>query len=190
MPEKLSLRSGLLADPVVERSHLLDILLLGGILLLRSDVDLLLHAVGCQRALVLEGAAGDVVVIHALRTEADVYTLHVGVGIPLAFEDGLLGDTLLGALDRGPEDTESVDLDGVALCDQLNHTGCHLHEHALDDVATVHTLVLAHVLGQASQGDGLLLDGLGVVLTVAGVVGVDVLTNVNQKLWILYHSLI
>ena len=150
MPEKLSLRSGLLADPVVERSHLLDVLLLRGILLLGSDVDLLLHAVGCQRALVLEGAAGDVVVVHALRTEADVYALHVGVRVPLALEDGLLGDTLLGALNRGPEDSQSVDLDGVALGDELDHARCHLHEDALDDVAAVHALVFAHVLGQTS----------------------------------------
>ena len=54
----------------------------------------------------------------------------------------------------------------------------------------VDALVLAHVLGQTSERDGLLLYCLGIILAVTGVVGVDVLTNVNQKLWILYHSLI
>ena len=55
LPPFLALRSGLLADPVVERSYLLDVLLLGGILLLRSDVDLLLHAISAQRTHILEG---------------------------------------------------------------------------------------------------------------------------------------
>ena len=34
---------------------------------------------------------------------------------PVVERSHLLGDTLLGALDRGPEDAEFVDLDGVAL---------------------------------------------------------------------------
>ena len=42
VPGKLSLGGQLLADPVLERSDLLDVLLLGGILLLRRDIDLLL----------------------------------------------------------------------------------------------------------------------------------------------------
>ena len=55
---------------------------------------------------------------------------------------------------------------GVTLCDELDHAARHLDEHTLDDVARVDALVLAHVL-------------LGVVLAVTGVVGVDVLTNVD-----------
>ena len=55
-PPFLALRSGLLADPVLKRSDLLDVLLLGGILLLRSDVDLLLHAISAQRTHILEGS--------------------------------------------------------------------------------------------------------------------------------------
>ena len=68
---------------------------------------------------------------------------------------------------------------GVTLCDELDHAARHLDEHTLDDVARVDALVLAHVLGQTSERDRLLLDCLGVVLAVTGVVGVDVLTNVD-----------
>ena len=77
--------SGLLSDPVVERSDLLDVHLLGGILLLGSEVYLLLDAVSGEGALVLEGTRGDVVVARTLRTETDVDSLHVGVGVPLTF---------------------------------------------------------------------------------------------------------
>ena len=70
--EGLALRSGLLGDPVIQRSDLLDVDLLGGILLLGSEVYLLLDAVSGEGALVLEGTTGDVVISHALRTETDV----------------------------------------------------------------------------------------------------------------------
>ena len=46
-------------------------------------------------------------------------TLHVGVRVPLAGEQVGLGDTLLDALYGRPEDTQTVDLDGVTLRDQL-----------------------------------------------------------------------
>ena len=61
--EGLTLRGLLLGDPVVKRRHLLDVLLLGGILLLGREVDLLLHAVGGEGALVLEGYRGDLVLL-------------------------------------------------------------------------------------------------------------------------------
>ena len=188
LPPFLALRSGLLADPVVERSHLLDVLLLGGILLLGSDVNLLLDAISAQRTHILEGSRSDVIIADALRTEADVHALHVGIRVPLTLQQSRPRDTLLGALYRRPEDTQTVDLDGVALCDELDHAARHLDEHTLDDVSTIHALVLAHVLGQTSERDGILLYCLGIILAVTGVVGVDVLTNVNQKLWILYHN--
>ena len=177
-PFRLTLRQ-LLRDPVIQRRNLLDVGLLLGILLLGSQVDLLLHTVGAQRALVLEGTRGDVVISSALGTEADVDTLHVGLCVPLSSEQVGLGDALLGALHRGPEDTQTVDLHGVALSDQLDHTRGHLGEHTLDDVARVHSLVLSHVLGQTSERDRLLLYGLRVILTVPLVVRVDVLTNVD-----------
>ena len=41
--------------------------------------------------------------------------LHVGRGVPLAFEQGCLGDAFLSRLDGGDEGAEAVDLDGVAL---------------------------------------------------------------------------
>ena len=41
--------------------------------------------------------------------------LHVGRGVPLAFEQGVPGDAFLGRLDRWDEGAEAVDLDGVAL---------------------------------------------------------------------------
>ena len=105
--------------------------------------------------------------------------LHVGVGVPLALQQGCPGDALLGRLHRGPEDAQPVDLHGVALRDELDHARCHLDEHALDDVARVDALVLGHVLGQASERDGVLLYRLRVVLAVTGVVGVDVLADVD-----------
>ena len=153
---KLSLSGLLLQDPVIKRSDLLDVLLLGGILLLRSEVNFLLYAVSGERTLVLERTRGDVVVVRALGTESDVNTLHIGVRVPLAVEDIGLGDACLGGLYRGPEDAQTVDLDGVTLGDQLDHAGGHLREHTLDDVATVDALVLSHVLGQTSERDRLL----------------------------------
>ena len=169
----------MLEYPVLQRRHLLDELLLARIGLFGSEVDLLLDAISAQRTLILEGSRSDVIVADALRTEADVHALHVGVRVPLALQQGSPRDTLLGALNGRPEDTQPVDLDGVALCDELDHAARHLDEHALDDVAAIHALVLAHVLGQASERNRLLLYGLGVVLAVTGVVGVDVLTNVD-----------
>ena len=74
---KLSLSGLLLQDPVIKRSDLLDVLLLGGILLLRSQIDLLLHTVGGEGALVLEGYRGDLVLGGSLGLEADVDTLLV-----------------------------------------------------------------------------------------------------------------
>ena len=41
--------------------------------------------------------------------------LHVGRGVPLAFEQGCPGDAFLGRLDGGDEGAQAVDLDGVAL---------------------------------------------------------------------------
>ena len=109
----LALRCGLLSDPVVERSDLLDVHLLRGILLLGRQVDLLLYAVGGEGALVLEGYRGDLVLSGALGLEADVDTLDVGVRIPLTLQQGCLGDTLLGRLYGGNEGAQTVDLDGV-----------------------------------------------------------------------------
>ena len=54
-PPFLALRSGLLRDPVLQRRHLLDVLLLGGISLLGREVYLLLHTVSRQRTHILEG---------------------------------------------------------------------------------------------------------------------------------------
>ena len=105
----------LLGDPVLEGSDLLDVLLLRGGGLLGGEVDLLLDTVGAQGALLLEAARGDVVVASALGTETDVDGLHVGRGVPLAFEQGCPGDAFLGRLDRWDEGAEAVDLDGVAL---------------------------------------------------------------------------
>ena len=98
LPPFLALRSGLLADPVVERSYLLDVLLLGGILLLRSDVDLLLHAISAQRTHILEGSRSDVVIADTLRTEADVHALHVGIRVILAVT-GVVGVDVLTDVD-------------------------------------------------------------------------------------------
>ena len=105
----------LLDDPVLERSNLLDVGLLLGVGLFGCEVDLLLDTVGAQGALLLEAAGGDVVVASALGTETDVDGLHVGRGVPLAFEQGCLGDALLSRLDGGDEGAEAVDLDRVAL---------------------------------------------------------------------------
>ena len=117
--------------------------------------------------------------------------LHVGGRVPLALEQGCPGDTFLGRLDGGDEGAQTVDLHGVALRQELCDAARHLHEHALDDVSAVDRVVLGHVLAEAAQRDGLLLDGLGVVLAVARIVRIDVLANVDFKLWIFYcHNLI
>ena len=112
--------------------------------------------------------------------------LHVGRGVPLAGEQIGLGDTVLGGLDRGDEGSQTVDLHGVALREELSDTARHLGEHTLDDVAAVDTVVAGHVVAEASQGDGLLLLGFRIILPVTGVVGVRVLANVDLELWIFY----
>ena len=176
----------LLEDPVGEGGEFLTPLLLGRIRLRRCEVDLLLDTVGAQCALLLEAARGDVLVAGALGTEADVDTLDIGIGIPLAGEDVLLGDTALRSLDLGSEDAESVDLDGVALREELYDTARHLGEHTFDDVTTIDGLVVGHVVTETAQGDGLLLLGLGVILAVTGVVLVVVLSEIDSELGILY----
>ena len=116
--------------------------------------------------------------------------LHVGRGVPLALNQGLLGDTLLGRFDRGDEGAQTVDLDGVALRQELSDTARHLGEDALDDVAAINTVVTGHVVRQTTQGDRLLLLCLRIVLPVTGVVGVRVLANVDFELRIFYcHKL-
>ena len=50
-----------------------------------------------------------------------MHALHVSVRVPLTLQQGSPGDTLLGALYGRPEDTQPVDLDGVALRDELDH---------------------------------------------------------------------
>ena len=127
----------LLCNPVLQRSDLLAVLLLAGVLLLGRQVELLLHAVGGQRALVLEGTRGDVVLGSALGAEADVDGLDVGRGVPLAGQDVGLRDAVLGRLHGGVEDAQAVQLDGVALGDEVRHAADHLGQHALDDVASV-----------------------------------------------------
>ena len=111
---KLGVLRLLLRDPVLQRRHLLDVLLLGGITLLGREVYLLLHSVGGQRTHILEGHGRDLVLSASLGLEADVDALHVGVRVPLALQQGSPGDALLGALHGGHEGAESVDLDGVA----------------------------------------------------------------------------
>ena len=110
--------------------------------------------------------------------------LHIGRGIPLTGEQVGLADTLLGGLDRGDEGSQTVDLHGVTLGEELGDTARHLGEHTLDDVAAIDTVVAGHVVGETAQGDGLLLLGLGVVLAVTGVVGVRVLADIDFELWI------
>ena len=119
---KLRILRLLLRDPVLQRRHLLDVLLLAGISLLGREVYLLLHTVGGQRTHILEGHGRDLVLSATLGLEADMYALHVGVRVPLALQQGSPGDTLLGALHGGHEGAESVDLDGVPLREQLADT--------------------------------------------------------------------
>ena len=117
--------------------------------------------------------------------------LHIGGGVPLAGQDVFFGDTALGGLDLRGEDAETVDLDGVALRQELYDTARHLGEDTFDAVTTLDGVVLGHVVTETTQGDGLLLLGLGVVLAVAGVVLVVVLSEVDSELGIFYsHNLI
>ena len=117
-------------------------------------------------------------------------TLDVGVGVPLAGEQVGLGDTILGGLYLGREDAETVDLDGIALREELYDTARHLGQDSLDDVTAIDGVVVGHVVTEASQRDGLLLLGFRIVLPVTGVVGVRVLANVDLELWIFYcHDL-
>jgi len=114
--------------------------------------------------------------------------LDVSRGIPLAGEDVLLGDAVLGGLHLGHEDAETVDLHGVALREELYDTARHLGEDALDDVAAVDGVVLGHVVAETAKRDGLLLLGLGIVLAIRIRVGIVVLAEVDFELWILDHS--
>ena len=115
--------------------------------------------------------------------------LHISGGVPLAFDKGLLGDALLGRLDRGNEGAQTVDFDGVALGQELGDTTRHLGEHTLDDVAAIDTVVTGHVVGETTQGDSRLLLSLRIVLPVTGIVGVRVLANVDFELRIFYCHL-
>ena len=172
----------MLDNPAVEGRDLLDVLLLGGVGFVGRDIYLLLDTVGDEGALELEVARGDVVVSGALGTEADVDGLDIGGGVPLACHDVFLGDAGLGGLDGGDEGAQTIDLDGVALGEELDETADHLGEDTLDDVAAIDAVVTCHVVGEATQRDGFLLYGLGVVLAVAARAGVVVLTKVDLEL--------
>jgi len=181
----------LFADPVLQRRHLLDIDLLLRIGLLGGDVDLLLHAEGGQRALVLERARGDVVVARALGDEADVDADDVVRGVPLALEQGRTGDALLRRLHLRYEGSQTIDLDRVALRQELDETALQLLDDTVDDVAAVDAVVAGHVVDETLLGDRLLLLGLRIVLPVTGIVRVRVLAKIQLELWILYcHKLL
>ena len=85
---KLRVLRLLLRDPVLQRGHLLDELLLARIALLRRQINLLLHAISAQRTHILEGSRSDVIIADTLRTEADVHALHVGIRVPLTLQQG------------------------------------------------------------------------------------------------------
>ena len=176
----------LLEDPVGEGGDFLTPLLLGRVGFGGREVDLLLDTLGGERALVLEAARGDVLVAGALRAEADMDAMDIVGSVPLACDEVFLRDTVLGGLDLGGEDAETVDLDGVALREELYDTARHLGEDTLDDVTAIDGVVFGHVVAETAQGDGLLLLGLGVVLAVAGVVLVVVLSEVDSELGIFY----
>ncbi len=175
-----------LGDPVGQGRDLLDVRRgLGG-----ADVHLLLDSLGGEGALRLEVARGDVVVTDALGTEADVDGLHVEVRVPLASHQVGQGDAALDGLYRGDEGAQSVNLHRVALGDELDDTAGHLRQHAIDDVTAIDRVVLGHVVAEAAEGDGLLLDCLGVVLSVSSALLVLVLTDVDLELWSFYcHSI-
>ena len=64
---KLRVLRLLLRDPVLQRRHLLDVLLLGGISLLGREVYLLLDSVGGERTEILEGHGRDLVLSASPR---------------------------------------------------------------------------------------------------------------------------
>ena len=170
----------LFADPVLQRRHLLDIDLLLGVALLRRQVDLILDTVGGQRALILERARGDVVVARALGDEADVDAHDVVRGVPLALEQGRTGDALLCRLHLRNEGSQTIDLDRVALRQELDETALQLLDDTVDDVAAVDAVVAGHVVDEALLGDRLLLLGLRIVLPVTGIVRVRVLAFLRR----------
>ena len=181
----------LFADPVLQRRHLLDIDLLLGVGLLGRQVDLILDTVGGQRALFLKRARGDVVVAGALGDEADVDAHDVVRGVPLALEQGCTGDALLRRLHLRHEGSQTIDLDRVALRQELDETALQLLDDTVDDVAAVDAVVAGHVVDEALLGDRLLLLGLRIVLPVTGIVRVRVLAEIQLELWILYcHKLL
>ena len=117
--------------------------------------------------------------------------LDVSRGVPLACQDVGLRDAVLRGLDGRHKGAEAVDLNGVALREEFDDAATHLLQHAFDDVFAVDAVVICHVFDQTCQGDGLTLLGLGIVLTVAGIVLVVVLSEVDSELGIFdAHKLI
>ena len=111
---------------------------------------------------------------------------HIEGGVPLACQQVSTGDAVLGGLHGGHEGAEAVDLDGVALREELHDTARHLLEHASDDIVTIDGVVVSHVAGEAVKGDSFLLLSLGIVLSVTGVERVVVHAEVDSELGIFY----
>ena len=112
-------------------------------------------------------------------------------GVPLALEQGSTGDALLRRLHLRYEGSQTIDLDRVALRQELDETALQLLDDTVDDVAAVDAVVAGHVVDEALLGDRLLLLGLRIVLPVTGIVRVRVLAKIQLELWILYcHKLL
>ena len=102
------------------------------------------HTPDAERTLVAELTAGHVVQLGTVGQEADVYALHVLLNIELR------GSLSTGALQRGVELTQSVELHTRALTHDLWDAAAQCSQHADDGVLGEGASVTCDVLCQSS----------------------------------------
>ena len=140
-----------------------------------------------EGALLLEGLAGEVVQLAAVRAETNVNTLQHRIGV------GSLGSldvvqTALGVLGGGVEDADAVQLDGHALSYQFGDALTELGDDAVDDVAGEDGAVVGNVLTQATSAQYALSLGVAIELTVVVALSVVVSLQINLQLYVVYLS--
>ena len=141
------------------------------------------HTPDAERTLVAELTAGHVVQLGTVGQEADVYALHVLLNIELR------GSLSTGALQRGIELSQSVELHARALTHDLWDAAAQCSQHADDGVLGEGASVTCDVLCQSSGREGLSVHQLGIPLAVSPVVLILVLAQNNaQRLLIFCHS--
>ena len=155
-------------------------LLLHALLLAVDGANLALHDVAeLEHTLFLECPAGEFLTLRVLRREVDLDAVDHRIGSGLhCLRQAVLA--LLLTVHGGIERTQSVELHGLTLREQLGHAIDHLTQYQHTHLVVGNLAVTGHVLGESLQVKGFLTVYLGEVLAVGGGIIVLVLTKIDH----------